>query len=117
MRLDATERQVTLDMANLRPSVTGIGAYVHVYQNLDQRARHCPRIKVYPGSPGAGDATTIAIPHHADPYVLGSITVSQAVLRRALEFAELNREALTQYWVDPDMGTDELIDELMAVDE
>jgi hypothetical protein len=43
--------------------------------------------------------------------------VSQAVLRRALEFAELNREALTQYWVDPDMGTDELIDELMAVDE
>jgi hypothetical protein len=107
---------MTLDMANLRPSLTGIGAYVHVYQNLDQQARHGPRIKVYPGSPGAGDATTIAIPHDADPYVLGSITVSRAVLRRALEFADLNRDALAQYWTDPDMGTDELIDELIAVD-
>lgn len=109
---------MTLDMANLRPSLTGVGAYVHVYQNLDQRARHGPRIKVYPGSPGAGDATTIAIPHDAEqePHVMGSITVSRTVLRRALRFADLNRDVLTQYWTDPDMGTDELIDELVAVD-
>ena len=107
---------VTLDMANLRPS--SVGAYVHVYQNLDQRARDGPRIKVYPGSPGAGDATTIAIPHDGEqePYVTGSVTVSRAVLRKALHFADLNRDVLTRYWANPDMGTDELLDELVAVD-
>lgn len=106
----------TLDVANLGPSLTGVGAYVHVYQKLDQRVRYSPRIKVYPGNPGAGDATTIAIPHDAEqePYVTGSVTVSRAVLRKALHFADLNRDVLTRYWANPDMGTDELLGELVT---
>lgn len=109
---------MTLDTANLGPATTGVGAYIHVYQNLDRRARHAPRIKVFPGSPGDGDATTVVVPANSgqEPYVRGKITVKPRTLGRALRFAELNWQLLLHYWRDTTMSTAELLDLLVPVD-
>lgn len=46
-------------MANLFPDDTGLTVIVHVYKNIDSKARHGPRVKAFPGHPREGDATTI----------------------------------------------------------
>jgi len=102
---------MTLDMSNLRPSITGIGAYIHVFQDVDRRARHGPRIKVFPGSPGGGDATVVMVPtsDRQRAFVKGKTTVGSATLWRAISFVEENWEVLSRFWSDLDMGVDELL--------
>lgn len=104
-------------MANLGPGTTGIGAYIHVFQNVDRRARHGPRIKVFPGNPGSGNATLVVVPGAPGEKagVRGLATVPGETLRRALAFAELNWQSLGRYWADPTVTIDELLAVLVPV--
>jgi len=108
---------MSFDMANLGPKTTGIGAVIHVYQDLDRRSRHGPRIKVFPGRPSEGNATTITVPTHPteEPSVIGKSTVSAKVLKLATKFVELNWRALALYWSYEDYNTDELLEDLKVV--
>jgi hypothetical protein len=106
-----------LDMANIGPDDTGIGAYIHIFQDVDSRARHGPRIKVFPGKPKAGNETVIVLSQRRGQHakVKGVITIDFEVLSRALKFANLNASALVRYWYDSTIGTRELLDVLQRV--
>jgi len=108
---------MTLDMSNLEPCDTGTGAYIHVFQDVDRRARHGPRIKVFPGSPGGRNETVVMVPTAAGQRasVKGKVTVRSATLRLALRFAEENWEVLFRYWLDPTMGFPRLLSLLRRV--
>jgi len=103
---------MALDMANLGPDTTGIGAYIHVFQDVNRRARHGPRIKVFPGNPGHGGATVVVVPTAVGQCarIAGKMTVRPATLRRALRFAEINWKPLLRYWRDATMTTADLLD-------
>ena len=105
------------EMANLKPDATGIGAYVHVFQDVDARAKHGPRIKVFPGRPREGNATTIAVPAHPSDKarVIGKATVRGKVLRRALRFVDLNWQTLALAWWSSEYSTQDLLAEMRPV--
>jgi len=105
------------DMANLKPDLTGVGTYIHVFQDVDRRAKHGPRIKVFPGKPHEGNATSITIPTRANElaHVVGKATIKGKTLKRALEFAKLNWAVLSIYWYHSEYGVDELLEDLVAV--
>jgi hypothetical protein len=108
---------MTLDMANIVPSQTGVGAYIHVFQDVDRRSKHGPRIKVFPGNPAEGNATTVCVPTSAGhkACVKGTITVDAKTLQRALRFVEINWKLLSDYWKDSTMGTSALLSRLVPV--
>lgn len=109
---------MTLDMANIGTGYTGIGAIIHVYQDVDHRAHHGPRIKVFPGNPGDGNATVVVVPTTlgGSASIKGRLTVKPMIARRALRFAELNQQALIRYWHDPMMLVEDLLAAIVIVD-
>lgn len=106
-----------LGMANLRPEQTGVPVVLHALKNVEHRARHAPRIKAFPGRPHAGNATIISIPTHDEDsaQVVGRATIRGTALQQALEFVDLNWEALLLYWYELEFGEAELRDRLKEV--
>ena len=93
-----------LGMANLRPASTGLAVNIHVWKNIDRRARHGPRVKVYPGKPHEGGEAVVAIPgEDGEPAeVIDEGALSPRELRGVCSFVERNWVWLRLYWSDPD---------------
>jgi len=99
-----------LGMANLQPNDTGVPVVLHVYKDVDHRVKHAPRVKAFPGSPYAGDATVVTIPTHdgARAALIGNLTIPRRSLKRVLAFVDRNWEVLLLYWHGPEFGEAEL---------
>lgn len=101
-------------MANLFPDDTGLTVIVHVYKNIDSKARHGPRVKAFPGHPREGDATTIRVPGRSGDRaeIVGKVTISATALRKVRAFTERNWPWLLLYWYEPDFSERDLLSRL-----
>ena len=97
-------------MANLQPEETGLGLIVHVYKDESKYSKHGPRLKVFPGRPSRGDATTITVPTTGtdSPKVIGKVTIKSQELRAAKAFAMRNFAIISLYWYSVDFTGDDL---------
>jgi len=107
-----------LSMADLRPETTGTGFIIHVYKDVDQRAKHSPRIKVFPGRPSAGNSISISIPRVGEPKIVAGKSQPPFVgksLAQLFMFVEVNRAVLLQYWYNDLYFTEDLLRDLRRV--
>jgi hypothetical protein len=97
--------QEMTDVPKLR---SGLDFIFHVYKNVDGKARHGARIKVFPGRPRAGNETEIRLPKVGAPFVPHKLTISGRDLAKIFQFLETNREAIWKYWDDDVFSSDEM---------
>ena len=102
-------------MSNLQPRHTGLALIVHVYKNEPPKARHAPRIKVYPGKPDEGNATTIQVPTSGEdesPEAVGAVTIFARDLKAAMAFVRRNYIPLNLFWYSMNFTIDDLRESL-----
>lgn len=115
---DLVDADGLVEMADIRPALTGLRFWVHAYKNIDRRARHGPRLKVYQGARPPQDDISISIPTKAgtEPEVkAGRVVVSAAELATIFRFIMQNRAVLIRYWEDPEYAGDQMYADMKRV--
>ena len=100
------------EMANLGPKNTGIPNYV-IWISSGQGVRHGPRIKVVRGVKWNPNESA-TIPLTGMPRVIGDIGITQDEFSKIVDWININRQLLLQYW-DGDMLTSDFIEQMKKI--
>ena len=106
------EEQLLWEKVSFRSNTTGIPNIV-IWTNPGERAKHGPRIKVVRGDKWKDDDNA-TIPLTGAPRIIGANDLTQDEFSKIIEWINLNRTALIQYW-NGDFDTADLVHALQKI--
>lgn len=111
---DLVDEDGLVEMVNVPPRVTGLRFWIHAYQNLYNRAKHGPRLKVFQGARPPDDPIVVTVPASdgEEPRVVGELKIAPHELAAVVEFVKTRRTPLLRYWTDPLYAATDLLDDL-----
>lgn len=100
------------EMANLRPSDTGIDNYI-IWISSGEAVQHGPRIKVVK-SLRWDKNNNATIPLTGKPRIIGDIGITQSEFSEIIKWINLNKKTLMQFW-NSELSTKEVLNMLKKV--
>lgn len=103
------------EMSNISPEKTGLPFQIWI-QHRTFREGHWARIKVYPNGVKTKKYITISVEDNPKiKFKSKGLTISQKKINKVIKFVKLNKEILVDYWNNPELSTNDLIDMLKPV--